>query len=284
MPDDLSQIHEPVSDFLASTPSPTNDVLTVDQVEQFNSEGFLSGIPLLNVDQVDELNAQLQPLMSQDPSPLWHEFHSNESEDPDSVLFHALGAWRLAPGFHDLLWHPSLVGAAEQLLGGNVRFWHDQLFCKPAGHGAGVSWHQDYSYWTRTTPMAHLTCWIALDDTTSENGVIQYIPGSHRWNPLPITGLAGGMDAILAMLDPEQRRSMKNPAQHPIKKGECSFHHPLTVHGSTNNLSGIPRRATVVNLIRDGVESAADEPLLEGIPSIPPGEPLGGQFFPLLSR
>ena len=57
--------------------------------------------------------------------------------------------------------------AASQLLGGAVRFWHDQLFCKPAKHGGVVAWHQDYSYWTRTKPMAHLTCWIGLDDSTT---------------------------------------------------------------------------------------------------------------------
>ena len=283
MPVDLSHSHEPVSDFLAASPTPATRALTPEQVDQFCRDGFLTGIPLLTDSQVDDLNSQLAPLMSQAPSPLWHEFHSNESGDPESVLFHALGAWRIAPGFHDLLWHPTLVGAAEQLIGGKVRFWHDQLFCKPPEHGGGVSWHQDYSYWTRTTPMAHLTCWIALDDTTSENGVIQYIPGSHRWNLLPVTGLAGGMDSIRELLDPEQCRSMKTPAQRPMRKGECSFHHPLTVHGSGKNLSGVPRRATVVNLIRDGVVSAAAEPLLKGIPAIPCGKQLEGQFFPLLS-
>ena len=38
-----------------------------------------------------------------------------------------------------------------------VRMWHDQLFAKPAGYGGCVAWHQDFSYWTRTYPMQHLT-------------------------------------------------------------------------------------------------------------------------------
>ena len=42
------------------------------------------------------------------------------------------------------------------------------------------------------------------------------------------------------------------------------------------------RRAAVVNLFRDGVLSASDESLLSGVPPIPAGEPMGGQFFPLL--
>ena len=84
---------------------------------------------------------------------LFYEFHSNESADQNTVLFHALGAWRITEGFHDILWNPAFVMAASQLLGNRaVRFWHDQLFYKPALHGGVVAWHQDYSYWTRTTP------------------------------------------------------------------------------------------------------------------------------------
>jgi len=38
----------------------------------------------------------------------------------------------------------------------------------------------------------------------------------------------------------------------------------------------------VINVIRDGIRSCSNEPLLEGVPRIPAGEKLGGQFFPLL--
>jgi hypothetical protein len=43
-----------------------------------------------------------------------------------------------------------------------------------------------------------------------------------------------------------------------------------------------PRRATVINVFRDGVMSASDAPMLEGVPPIPSGEKMCGQFFPLL--
>src|SRR5207302_1562997 len=76
------------------------------------------------------------------------------------------------------------------------RLRHDQLFCKPARHGGVVAWHQDYSYWTRTTPLAHLTCWIGLDDSTRENGCLNYVPGSHKWPDLPKPVLTGEMNGI----------------------------------------------------------------------------------------
>jgi len=171
---------------------------------------------------------------------------------------------------------------ASQLLEGSVRFWHDQLFCKPAKHGGNVAWHQDYSYWTRTKPLAHLTCWVALDDVDLENGCLHYIPGSHNWELLPATGLAGDMEAIESVLDESQWEQFQNPAPIKLKAGECTFHHPLLVHGSFANDSDRPRRGTVMNCVRDGVESYSDEPLLKGIPVIPQGQALGGQFFPLL--
>jgi ectoine hydroxylase-related dioxygenase (phytanoyl-CoA dioxygenase family) len=257
--------------------------LTNDQIEFFHTNGYLAGIRLLRDDQIEVLRSELADLVepSHPGHDLFYEFHSNESADPAKVLFHALGAWRITPGFHDLLWNPAFLMAASQLLGGAVRFWHDQLFCKPAHHGGVVAWHQDYSYWTRTQPMTHLSCWIGLDDSTRENGCVHYVPQSHRWELLPITGLANDMHAIESMLSDEQKAQFK-PVPIELKAGECSFHHPLMVHGSYENRSDRPRRGAVINVFRNGVRSASNDPLLEGVPAIPAGEKMEGRFFPLL--
>jgi hypothetical protein len=283
---DLSTKHEPVTDLFPRAESPSDWAkyrLTEAQVTQFYNEGFLPGIKLLDERQIEAMRHELADLVQagHDGAELWYEYHSNESGDPNAVLFHALGAWRIKPALHDILWHPALLAPAAQLLGGPVRFWHDQLFCKPAHDGGVVSWHQDYSYWTRTQPMAHLTCWIGLDDATTENGCVHYVPGSHRWDLLPTTHLAKGMDAILSVLTEEQRAAFK-PVPCELKAGEAVFHHPLMLHGSFENRSPRPRRAVVVNMFRDGTLSDSDEPLLEGVDVIPRGEKMGGQFFPLL--
>lgn len=283
---DLSQYSQPITDFV---PRPggrdewNKFRLTDEQVAFYHENGYLAGIRILNDSQIEQLRRELDGLFDQNHpgNRLFHEYHTNESPDPSRVLFHALGAWRITHGFHDLLWHPAFTVPASQLLGGAVRFWHDQLFCKPAKHGGVVAWHQDYSYWTRTKPMAHLTCWIGLDDSTRENGCVHYVPGSHRWELLPITGLAGDMDAIQSVLSPEQRAQFK-PVAVELKRGEASFHHPLMVHGSFANSTDRPRRATVINAFRDGVKSDLNHPLLKGTDVIPAGQPMGGRFFPLL--
>lgn len=286
MQSDLSLRHEPVSTLF---PQPESEAewarfrLSDAQVAFFDEFGYLAGVPMLNDEQVDVLRDELAALSNAEHAGhhLFYEYNSNESADPSRVLFHALGAWRITPGFHDLLWNPAFVVPASQLLRGAVRFWHDQLFSKPARHGGVVAWHQDYSYWTRTEPMTHLTCWIALDDAAADNGCLHYVPRSHRWRLLPKPALAGDMDAIQTVLSDDQKAQFV-PVAIELRKGMATFHHPLMVHGSYENTTDRPRRAAVVNVFRDGVRSASDAPLLEGVPPVPAGVLMGGRFFPLL--
>lgn len=284
---DLADYHLPISSIFKQPTSKEEWKqyrLTDDQVAYFHEYGHLSGIKLLDDGQVAALNKELEEIT--DPEhpahDLFYEFHSNESKDPNSILFHSLGHWRISEGFHDVLWNPAFLMAASQLLGNKpVRFWHDQLFCKPARHGGVVAWHQDYSYWTRTVAMQHLTCWVGLDDATSENGCLQYIPGSHRWGLLDKPELAGDMDGIKDYLNDGQKAAFV-PLPVELKQGYATFHHPLLVHGSYENKSGISRRAFVLNVFADGTLSNTDDELLNGVPIIKKGHKMEGKFFPLL--
>jgi len=283
---DLSLSHQPLSGIFAKPASLeewNGYRLPNEQVQFFSEQGYLAGVRMLDDEQIEILRQEFEALMnpSHEGRQLFYEYNSNESADPSRILFHALGGWRVALGFHDLLWNPAFLMPASQLISGAVRFWHDQIFYKPARSGGVVAWHQDYSYWTRTQPMAHLSCWIGLDDSTPENGCLHYVPGSHRWNLLPITGLADNMDAIQTVLTEEQKKQFK-PVAIELKRGEASFHHPLMVHGSYENSTDKPRRAVVINVIRDGVASASDDPLLAGVPTISAGKKL--EFFPLLFK
>lgn len=284
---DLSTVHELVSG-LFTWPATKEEweqyALSDEQVAFFRENGYLPNVKMLDEHQIQVLRNEIAELA--DPKHpghhLFYEFHSNESTDPSTILFHALGAWRITPGLHDVLWNPRFVMAASQLLGNvPVRFWHDQLFCKPPRKGGVVAWHQDYSYWTRTKPVAHLTCWCGLDDSTNENGCLQYVPGSQNWGLLDKPDLAGNMMGIMDYLNETQKQQF-HPIPVETKAGEAIFHHSLTLHGSGENKSDNPRRAFVINVFADGVSSDSDDELLAGVPPIHKGEKMEGQFFPLL--
>lgn len=288
IPRDLSEMHQLVGSlFPEISPDEAWERyrLSEEQLAFYEEHGYLSNVKLLEPEQVEALRSELSELL--DPKhpghDLFYEYHTNESSDPGTVLFHSLGHWRITEGFHDVLWNPRFVVAASQLLGGKaVRFWHDQLFYKPAKHGGVVAWHQDYSYWTRTTPLQHLTCWVGLDDATSENGCLRYIPGSHKWNLLKKIELAGAMDSLRDLLPPDQMEQYDRQVAIEMPAGYASFHHPKLVHGSHENRSDRPRRAFVLNVFADGTRSDTDEEILTGVPVISKGQKMEGQFFPLL--
>lgn len=285
---DLSLQHELIGDFFPKLNA--HDAwaaykLSPAQVDFFNENGYLANVKLLEENVIDQLKADLDEII--DPSHpehhLFYEFQTNESEDPNSVLFHSLGHWRITKAFHDVLWNPRFVVAASQLLGNKaVRFWHDQLFCKPAHHGGVVAWHQDYSYWTRTSPMQHLTCWIGLDDATKDNGCLYYVSKSHNWGLLDKPNLGGDMEKLNDFLNAEQKEMFKNKVAIEMPKGYGTFHHPLMVHGSYENKSSRSRKALVLNVFADGTYSNSNEVVLNGVPVITKDHKMEGQFFPLL--
>ena len=285
---DFSKYHELISDMfpnIDAVEAYREYQLSEDQISFFKEHGYIHNILMLDEQQIEKLKLELESLIGgQHPShELFHEFNSNESENEDQVLFHSLGHWRITEGFHDVLWNPRFVVPACQLLGERtVRFWHDQLFCKPAQHGGVVAWHQDYSYWTRTKAMQHLTCWVGLDDASIENGCLQYIPGSHRWPLLEKTSLGGHMDGLGAFLNKDQKKQFENKVAIEMPAGYGSFHHPLLVHGSYENKSSSARRAFVLNVFADGTFSDTNDELLAGVPIIKQGDPMKGQFFPIL--
>ena len=216
-------------------------LLTPSQLSFYHTHGYISNLPALTHAQCDAILSHYQQFLLWDtpttptpsPSPstpsslndahrlshpglhLFHEFHSNQTGDPNNVLSHMLGQWRISPLFHDLPFHPALAVPCSQLTAAfftpipsspsllptpltpspsnpspstpsphllPLCFWHDQLFAKPPHHGGNVAWHQDFSYWTRTAPCNHITVHIALDEQTLENGSLHFIPGSHRWS------------------------------------------------------------------------------------------------------
>ena len=265
--------------------------LKEEQIIQFRELGYLHKIKVLNAEQINALSEQLHEMVDpeHDGNEFFYEYHSNESEDPETAIFHALGAWRVRPAFHDVLWNPAFTMAAYQLLGINFRLFHDQLFSKPARHGGVVAWHQDFSYWTWTAPMSHLSCWIGLDDVDKENGCMYYIPNSHRWGLLEKESLTGDMDAIREKLTEAQVTDFDKKVPVEMEAGEASFHHPLLMHGSYENNSERGRRATIINVFSDGVVSNREDdgsnaPGADNYPRITKGDKMGGTYYPLLMK
>ena len=103
---DLSVHHHPVHPlFLPKDQHGAAEyALSKEQIEFFHEYGYLKGIRILSDEQVEVLRHELAGLLEAraEERDLFYEYKSNESGDPNHVLFHALGAWRIAPDSFDL--------------------------------------------------------------------------------------------------------------------------------------------------------------------------------------
>ena len=83
------------------------------------------------------------------------------------------------PAFERILTSRKVLGVVHDLLGPELYYHSSKMMCKPPRVGRRKPWHQDFAYWDDMDPN-QLTLWIAIDESTKENGCMQLIPESHK--------------------------------------------------------------------------------------------------------
>jgi hypothetical protein len=146
-----------------------------------------------------------------------------------------------------------LIGAVAARLAGTpvVRLWHDQLLYKPVDRPerpANVGWHTDRQYWRSCSSDQMLTAWVPFHDIDESTGPLTFLDGSHRRS----TG-SSELDFFNHDLDGPERRLRENGhAVHKrvatLRRGQVSFHHCRTVHGSGPNRGPHPRRSMAIHM------------------------------------
>jgi len=137
--------------------------------------------------------------------------------------------------FLSLAGEPAILDMVEQLIGPDIILWGGHLFCKPAGDGLEVPWHQDGHYWP-IRPLATVTVWVALDDSTVGNGCLRVIPGSHadkrHYDHERMEGdLALDRGLVPGSFDPADAMDIE------LRAGQMSMHDVYLLHGSNANRS-----------------------------------------------
>ena len=143
--------------------------------------------------------------------------------------------------FLEVAREPGILDCVAQLIGPDIILWGCQIFCKPGGDGMEVPLHQDGHYWP-IRPLATCTVWLAIDPSTTENGCLRVVPGSHH-----------GQQLIEHTRDDRERltlnRRVADGTIEPdtavdveLEPGQMSMHDIYMVHGSAPNTSA-KRRA-----------------------------------------
>ena len=129
------------------------------------------------------------------------------------------------------------VDYCAELIGPSLRFHHGKVNSKQPGSKTEIKWHQDFPFQPMTNDDI-ITCLLFLDDVTMENGPLEVIPGSHKgplyshWHNGVFTG---SVDETII----DNYRD--NIVSCTGKAGSVCLMHASLLHGSTPNLSDLPR-------------------------------------------
>ena len=216
--DELAQIERDLQFYPSTVTNPKR--LTTDQIETFNSAGYLRPLPIFSHSEIDQIRNDFDELLEQVIA---------AGGDSYSISSAHLKYGRV----YDLLCDSRIVDCVTDLLGPNVVGWGSHFFCKMPGDGKSVAWHQDSSYWP-LTPTKAVTVWLAIDDADTENACMRFISGSHHFGHLTYrpSGSHEGNVLNQTIDDPEQ---YGEPVDDVLKAGEISLHSDLLLHGSEAN-------------------------------------------------
>jgi hypothetical protein len=229
-------------------------------VEFYREHGYWISPPLFSNEEIDEALFGAERFYAGDYdfhlADRLHMFSGWKPDDGDGLRINDYVALRnrelSAIALH------RLIGAIAARLceSSAIRLWHDQLIYKPgadAGCTAGIGWHTDRAYWQTCSSTEMLTAWIPLHDADEEIGTLQIIDRSHAW--AGDTAIRGFHEQTLrsaaAYRDGSEAAA---PTVLPmiLRKGQVSFHHCRTIHGSGPNLTSRPRQTISVHLQDEG--------------------------------
>src|SRR5262245_42025249 len=139
--------------------------LSAAALAQYARDGYIFPVPVLSTDEARQYRLRVERVEGELGGPLRGYYR---------VKPHLLFTW-----LADLVRHPAILDAVEDVLGPDLLCWNTSFFTKEAQSPGFVSWHQDATYWGLSEPDV-LTAWIAFTDSTPANGNMRVIPGSHR--------------------------------------------------------------------------------------------------------
>ncbi len=214
--------------------------LTQQQIEKYNTDGFLTGLKAVDAAQAVHYQEQY------------------------NVLEKELGREKCATGLLDrhfdqkFIWEiavqQTILDVVQSLIGPDILLLATHFFSKYGPSDKYVAWHQDVTYWG-LDPAVSITAWYALDDSDPGNGCMRAIPGTHKSDIVEHTKSGSGKNLLSADQQVVVPPALEEKAVDLIlKAGEFSLHDGKVIHGSEPNPSHRRRSGLTLRYIPPSVK------------------------------
>ncbi len=214
-------------------------ILSESQAEGYKKEGYVCPVGALSSEEAADFRRKFEAY--EEANGGWYELSKGQK-------LYLLQTWAA-----DLVRHPKVLDAVEDVLGPDIFCWGQSLFVKDAHDPGFVTMHQDGTYWGLSEPEV-VTAWIALSPATEQSGCMKVVPGTHQMelqkhnDTLDKDNLLTRGQEIAVEVDEDETVFM------PLQPGELSLHHVRLVHGSAPNQSNDRRIGVAIRYIAPHVK------------------------------
>lgn len=225
-------------------------VVSKEDVRRFREDGHVHLTGLLREEEIAELEEVYNRFMRREievPGKDFCDMAGDYGRDPsDFSIVNVVVPRRYYPAWQGNVFERRAEMVATQLCGPGMELDYDQLLAKqPYKLDAVFAWHQDMAYWPDTPDTRTATVWLAIDDSTVENGCMRFVPATNHESQLrkhySVMGGRGESHALATDL-----RDDDVVVERPIGRGDCTVHNERVMHGSGGNSTAGYRRAYIV--------------------------------------
>jgi hypothetical protein len=212
-------------------------VLTPEQIESYHYDGFLYPVPALTPEEIATCLAGLERFETELGSAV-----------ADADIKWRSHAYAHSPWFNDLVRHPRILDAVEDVIGPNILVWTSTFFIKEPRSETFAAWHQDGAYFG-LEPHKQVCAWVALTDASRAAGCMEMVSG--RGAPRLLQHAPMGLrhsinragQTIVETFD------ATNPVAMALTAGQFSLHHELAIHRSAPNNAAHRRVGIGINYL-----------------------------------
>ena len=221
--------------------------------EAFRRDGYVHLRGVLDDEEIAEVDAIYNRFLRREISVDGKDFNDmttgEHGTDPSGyAIVNVMLPRKYLPSLQGSIYEQRAQSIAEQLCGEGMMIDFDQFLAKHPGRADAVfGWHQDQAYWIDTDDRRTATCWLAVDDTSLENGCMQFLPGSNHQPVRPHRPLHEDRAKSHTLVTDLLPGECTVPVF--IKRGDITVHSEGVLHGSGGNTSADNwRRAYIIAL------------------------------------
>jgi non-haem Fe2+, alpha-ketoglutarate-dependent halogenase len=191
-------------------------------VAHYREHGYYAPIRVMPAHEAESIRRQLEA----------HEAAHGALKGSMRHKSHLLFTW-----LDGLIRHPAVLDAVEGVIGPDILCWSSTFFIKEAHDPGFVSWHQDSTYWG-LDPADIVTAWVALSESTAENGAMRVIPDTQRLEQIAHRDTFAANNLLTRGQEIAVEVDEAKAVMLSLQPGEMSLHHVRLIHGSDPNPSG----------------------------------------------